>query len=56
VYTSIDKALAGLVLAVVYLLNNLFGANINIDVGLVNNIIVAITPFVVWLIPNKKTV
>ncbi len=55
-YTSMDKALVGLIMALIYLVNNVFGVNLQIDVSLVNNIIVAVTPFLVWLIPNKKKI
>ena len=53
-FTTIDKALTGLVMAVLFLLNSFFGINIGIDVDLVNGIFVALTPVLVWLIPNKK--
>ncbi len=54
-FTSIDKALTALVLAALYLLNALFGVSIGLDPDLVSNIIVALSPVLVWLIPNKKT-
>ncbi|MBU2051504.1 MAG: hypothetical protein KKH61_21345 [Gammaproteobacteria bacterium] len=54
-FTSLDKALTGLVMAVLYLANSVFGINLGIDVDLVNGIFVALTPVLVWLIPNKRT-
>lgn len=53
-FTSLDKALVALVMAALYLLNNLFGVNIGVDEGLVNSIIVALTPVLVWFFPNKR--
>ena len=54
-FTSLDKALAALVMAVMFVLNNFFGINLGIDETTVNTIIAAVTPFLVWLIPNKDT-
>lgn len=54
-FTTLDKAIVALVMAIVYLLNNLFGINLGLDEGLVNTIVVGLTPVLVWLIPNKKS-
>lgn len=53
-FTSLDKAIVALVMALVYIFNNLFGVNIGLDPAVVNNIVVALTPILVWLIPNRK--
>lgn len=53
-FTSFDKALTALVLAGLYLLNTAFGINLGLDEATVSGIIVAISPVLVWLIPNKK--
>lgn len=53
-FTSYDKALTAIVMAVLYFVNNYTGIEIGIDEGVVNAIIVALSPFLVWLIPNKK--
>lgn len=54
-FTSLDKALVALFMAVMYVLNNLFGLNIGLNPDVVTTIIVAVTPVLVYLFPNKKT-
>jgi len=54
-FTSFDKALAAIVMGVIYLLNSVFGLNLGISADTVNTIIVAVTPLLVWLLPNKST-
>lgn len=53
-FTSIDKALTALVMALLFLLNSFFGISIGLDPDLINGIITALTPVLVWLVPNKK--
>lgn len=52
-FTSYDKALTALILAALYLLNNLLGIHVGIDEGTIAGVITAITPILVWLVPNK---
>lgn len=52
-FTSIDKALAALVMALIYLANNHLGMNIGVSEATVNNVIALLTPVIVWLVPNK---
>jgi hypothetical protein len=55
-FTSYDKALAALVMAAVFLLNNLFG----LDIGgpefeaWVNKAVAALTPILVFAVPNRS--
>lgn len=54
-FTSFDKALVALLGAAVYFLG-LFGVEfIWLTPEVIQNIAVGITPFLVWLIPNKTT-
>lgn len=53
--TSFDKALVALIGALVYFLG-LFGYTFSwLTPEVVQNVAVGITPFLVWLIPNKPT-
>ena len=52
-FTTIDKALIAIVMGVLSLLNLLFGINFGIDPAALSSIIAALTPVLVWLIPNK---
>lgn len=52
-FTSIDKALTALVMAVLFLLNTVFGVNFGLTEVQVSTILAALLPFLVWLIPNK---
>lgn len=52
-FTSIDKALVALVMGVLYILNSVFGINFGIPETTVASIIGALTPILVWAIPNK---
>ena len=52
-YTSIDKALVALIMAIVSIANLLFGANIGIPVETVGTVVGLAAPILVWLIPNK---
>jgi hypothetical protein len=52
-FTSIDKALTALVMAVLYLLNTYGHINIGISADTVGALLAALGPILVWLIPNK---
>ena len=54
-FTSIDKALVAMVMAVLSILNLVFGINIGIAPETISALIAAVTPFLVWLIPNRQT-
>jgi hypothetical protein len=54
-FTSIDKALTAIVMAVLYLLNSLGGIDIGLSEETVAAILAALTPLLVWLVPNKQT-
>ena len=52
-FSSLDKALVAIVMAVLFFLSEFAGINLGIDETTVQTIIAAITPFLVWLVPNK---
>jgi hypothetical protein len=52
-FTSIDKALAALLMGVVAILDQLFGIDIGLGEDTVTAIAAALTPILVWLVPNK---
>lgn len=52
-FTSIDKALAAIVMAALFLLNAFAGINLGISEETVGAIIAAATPVLVYLIPNR---
>jgi hypothetical protein len=54
-FTSIDKALIAIVAGVIYFANTLGFAVPAEWVATINSGIVAITPILVWLMPNKAT-
>lgn len=54
-FTTIDKALTALIMAVIFLLNYFFGFNLGwLTSDTIATIVAALTPFLVWLVPNKK--
>jgi hypothetical protein len=54
-FTTIDKALTALIMAAIFLLNYFFGFNLGwITSDAIASIVAALTPFLVWLVPNKK--
>jgi hypothetical protein len=53
-FTSIDKAIVALVMAVIYFLNTYLNTGITISPEAVNALVLAILPFLVYFIPNKK--
>ena len=52
-FTSFDKALVALVMALVYIANNFLGLNFVLAEDTVNTIVSLVTPVLVWLVPNK---
>lgn len=52
-FTSYDKALVALVMALIFLANKFFNTSISVDEATVNGIITLLTPVLVFLIPNK---
>jgi hypothetical protein len=53
--TSIDKALAALVMSVLFLVNFFFGVNLSwISPDTVATVIALLTPVLVWAVPNKS--
>lgn len=53
-FTSIDKAIVAIVMAGLYIINTWWGINIGLSEDVVAGIIGALTPMLVWLVPNKK--
>lgn len=53
-FTSMDKAIVALVMAGVFLINNLTGWHFALDEGTVNAVASVLMPILVWLTPNKK--
>lgn len=54
-FTSMDKALAAFIMSAVWLVNFFFGINLGwLTQDMVATIVAAITPFIVYAIPNKK--
>lgn len=52
-FTSIDKALTAIVMGVLYLISYFGGFDFGLTEPMVAAIFAALTPFLVWLIPNK---
>lgn len=52
-FTSVDKAIAAGIMAIVYLVNNFFGFHFGIDESTVNGLAGVIGTVLVWLVPNK---
>ncbi len=53
-FTSIDKALAAIVMAGLFMLNEFAGIDLGISEETVAAVIAAATPILVYLIPNKR--
>lgn len=54
-FTSVDKALTAIVAALAYLATT-FGYTVPTEwIDEAQGVIVAVTPFLVWLFPNKET-
>ena len=52
-FTSVDKALVGVVMGIAFIGNSVFGVDFGFDEGVVSTVIGGLTPLLVWLIPNK---
>ena len=52
-FTSWDKAIAAVVMGVLYALREAFGIDFGLGEGTVNSISAALAGVVVWLVPNK---
>lgn len=53
-FTSIDKALTAMIMAVIFLLNYFFGFNLGwLTADTIAAIVAALTPILVWAVPNK---
>lgn len=53
-FTSIDKALVALIMAVIWLINFFFGYNLSwITQETIATIVGLLTPILVWAVPNK---
>ena len=53
-FTSIDKALTAIVMAGLYLIHSLAGIDIGVSEDVVAAIIAALTPILVWIVPNRR--
>jgi len=54
-FTSWDKALVALIMAILYLLNMWTGWFGGVTEESIGSIIAILTPIFVWLVPNKQT-
>jgi hypothetical protein len=52
--TSFDKAIAAALGLVFWALNNFGGIDFGLSQETFNGLVAAITPMLVWLVPNKK--
>lgn len=53
-FTSVDKALVALIMALIWLINFFFGYNLSwISQDTVATIVGLLTPILVWAVPNK---
>lgn len=52
-FTSIDKALVGVVMAAIYIAHWAFGLNVGVDEATVAKIVSVVTPILIYIIPNK---
>ncbi|MGD9742763.1 MAG: hypothetical protein AB7F08_10190 [Dongiaceae bacterium] len=52
-FTSIDKAIAAVLMALIFLANNLLGWNLGLGEDAVNAIAAVMTPLLIWLVPNR---
>lgn len=55
-FTSIDKALTALIMAVLYVINAFSGINFGLDEKTISTFIVGITPILIYLVPNRNYV
>lgn len=52
-FTTFDKALVALIMGLLSLLNLVFGIDLGVSPEVVSAIVAAITPVLVYLVPNK---
>lgn len=52
-YTSVDKAIAAGIMAVLYVLYNIFGIDVGLSEGTVGSIAMILATGLTWLVPNK---
>lgn len=52
-FTSMDKALVALLMGIISIINLQFGWNLGFDANFVSTLVAALTPFIVYWIPNK---
>jgi hypothetical protein len=52
-FTTVDKAIVGLVMAVVFLVNNFTDFNFALGEDTVNAIAAVLTPLLVYIVPNR---
>lgn len=53
-FTSIDKALAAALMAAIFMLNHFGGIDLGVGEEMITAIVAALTPVLVYLVPNKK--
>jgi hypothetical protein len=53
-FTTFDKAIAAALGLVFWALNNFAGIDFGLSQETFNGLVAAITPMLVWLVPNKK--
>lgn len=54
-FTTIDKALVAMIMAVLFLLSTYFNINLGFTEAQIAGFVTLITPFIVWLVPNKPS-
>lgn len=54
--TSFDKAVVALIMALIFFANKFFNTSIAVDEQTVSSVVMALTPIVVYLFPNKGQV
>ncbi len=52
-FTTYDKALVALLMAVIFFANNLLGFHFALSQDAANTIAAVVTPLIVYLVPNK---
>jgi len=48
-----DKAIAAMLMASIFLVNQFFGLGINVSPETINTVVAVVTPVLVYLVPNK---
>lgn len=54
-FTSVDKAIVAIVMAILFIINAQWGINIGLDEATVTAILAVLTPLFVYFVPNKGT-